>query len=158
MGIVLDQMDVNIIRTLQRDARTSFISIAMKFDVSIDTIISHFRKMMESGVVRGSTVYLNPRTMGFECVASLEIDVDYPRVEEVLKTIKQMDGVIFCSPSTGRSDIFAIAVLKNVDRLSKLMESIKRHPMVREITASIWVEELRLCPENFDFDRVMAAD
>ena len=155
MGIILDEMDVNIIRTLQRDARTNFVSIAKKFDASIDTIISHFRNLTDIGVVRGSTIYLNPRMLGFECIASLEIDVDYPRVDEVQKMVQSLEGVIFCSPSSGKSDIFAIAVLKSVDRLSRLMESIKRNPMVREIAASIWVDEVRLCPENFDFDQVM---
>jgi hypothetical protein len=54
----------------------------------------------------------------------------------------------------GTHNLFAIAVLRNVGRLSQLKESIKGHPMVREVAASIWIDEILLCPENFEFEHL----
>ncbi len=45
----------------------------------------------------------------------------------------------------------AIAVSKDVGRLEQVKEHIKRHPRVEEVMTSIWVDEIRLCPENFEF-------
>jgi len=150
----IDEIDINIIRALQKDARTNFADIAKDCGVSTDTISKRFKKIMRTGVARGTTVLLNPKSFGYDCVASFGIRVDYPHVEEVVDFVGKMPDVVFCSASMGRHNIFAIAVVKNVGKLSQLKESIKGHPVVREITTSIWVNEILLCPENFEFGRL----
>ena len=147
----LDETDVKIVRALQKDARTSFADIAKDSGVSVDTISKRFRRLLKSKVARGTTVLLNPKSFGYDCVASFGIRVDYPHVQEVMDFIKKIPEVCFCTQSMGRHNLFTIAVLKNVGRLSQLKESIKGHPMVREVSASIWVDEILLCPENFEF-------
>ncbi len=150
----LDDVDVQIIRAMQKDARTNFADIAKKCDVSVDTISKRFKKMLKTRVARGTTVLLNPKSFGYDCVASFGIRVDYPHVQEVLDFIRKIPEVCFCTQSMGMHNLFAIAVLKNVGRLSQLKEAVKGHPMVREVSASIWVDEILLCPENFEFARL----
>jgi DNA-binding Lrp family transcriptional regulator len=149
--VKFDVIDTKIIRALQKDARTSFAEIAKDSGVSIDTIIKRFRRMKENGVSRGTTVLLNPKSFGYECVASFGIRVDYPHVSEIIDFLKRFPEIVFCTSSMGRHNIFAVAVLRNVGRLGQLKENIKRHPMIGDVTASIWVEEILLCPENFEF-------
>jgi len=150
----LDEIDVKIIRSLQKDARTNFADIAKDCRVSVDTVSKRFKKLLKSKVARGTTVLLNPKSFGFDCVASFGIRVDYPHVQEVVDFIRKIPDVVFCTQSMGRHNLFAIAVLRNVGRLSQLKESIKGHPMVREVAASIWVDEILLCPENFEFEHL----
>ena len=152
--IEIDEIDVNIIRALQKDARANFADIARNCDVSTDTISKRFRRMKKASIIRGTTILLNPKSFGYDCVASFGIRVDYPHVEDVVGFIEKIPEVVFCNPSLGRHNIFAIAVLKNVGRLSQVKESIQGHPMVREVAASIWVDEILLCPENFEFEHV----
>jgi Lrp/AsnC family leucine-responsive transcriptional regulator len=147
----LDQTDVKIIRALQKDARTSFADIAKDTGVSVDTISKRFRRLLKSKVARGTTVLLNPKSFGYDCVASFGIRVDYPHVQEVMDFVRKIPEVCFCTQSMGMHNLFTIAVLRNVGRLSQLKEAIKGHPMVREVSASIWIDEILLCPENFEF-------
>ena len=147
----IDQIDVNIIRALQKDARANFASIARDCGVSTDTISKRFRRMRKAGILRGTTILLNPKSFGYDCVASLGIDVSYPHLREVVESIQRMPEIIFCTTSMGSHDIFCIAVLKNVGRLSQVKDLIKGHPAVREVTTSIWIDEILLCPENFEF-------
>lgn len=150
----IDEVDINIIRSLQRDARTNFSDIANECNVSIDTIIKRFKKMKKNGVIRGTTILLNPKNLGYDCVVSLEIDVNFPHLKKVIDLIDNMSDVVFCNQSMGRHDIFAMAVLENVDELSRLKESLKSHPMITDVKTSIWVNELLLCPENFEFEHL----
>jgi DNA-binding Lrp family transcriptional regulator len=150
----IDEIDVNIIRALQKDARANFADIARNCGVSTDTISKRFRKMKKASIIRGTTILLNPKSFGYDCVASFGIRVDYPHVEDVVDFIEKIPEVVFCNPSLGRHNIFAIAVLKNVGRLSQVKESIQGHPMVGEVAASIWVDEILLCPENFEFEHL----
>ncbi len=148
----INATDVCIIRALQKDARTNFASIAKDCNVSVDTVSKRFSKLVETGVARGTTVLLNPKSFGYDCVASLGIRVDYPHVEDVADFLKKIPEIVFCAASMGRDNIFAIGVLKNVGRLSQVKEHIQGHPRVTEVTASIWVGDILLCPENFEFD------
>lgn len=150
----LDEVDLRIIRALQKDARTNFADIAKDCGVSVDTVSKRFKRLLKSKVARGTTVLLNPKSFGFDCVASFGIRVDYPHVQEVVDYIRKIPDVVFCTQSMGRHNLFAIAVLRNVGRLSQLKESIKGHPMVREVAASIWIDEILLCPENFEFEHL----
>jgi len=150
----IDEIDVNIIRALQRDARANFADIAKNCGVSVDTISKRFKRMKRTGVARGTTVLLNPKSFGYDCVASFGIRVDYPHVEEVVDFVTKVPEVVFCTTAMGRHNIFAIAVLKNIGRLSQVKEAIQGHPMVREVAANIWVDEILLCPENFEFEHL----
>ena len=150
----IDEVDVNIIRALQRDARTNFAEIARDCSVSTDTISKRFRKMKKAGIIRGMTILLNPKSFGYNCVANLGIKVNYPHLREVVEWIGKMREIIFCTTSMGSHDIFCIALLENVGRLSQVKDLIKGHPMIREGTTSIWVDEILLCPENFEFEHL----
>jgi len=150
----IDEIDINIIRFLQRDARANFADIAKNCHVSIDTISKRFKRLKKAGVVRGTTVLLNPKSFGFDCVASFGIRVDYPHVREISEFIRKIPEMVFCSTAMGRHNLFALAVLKNVGRLGQVKETIKGHPMVDEVAASIWVDEILLCPENFEFEQL----
>lgn len=150
----IDETDVNILRSLQRDARHSFADIAKRCSVSTDTISKRFRKMKEAGIVRGTTILLNPKSFGYDCVASIGVDVSYPRLEEVVELVQTIPEIVFFTTSIGREDIFCIAVLKNVAKLSQIKDLIQGHPLVRKVTTSIWVDEILLCPENFEFQHL----
>lgn len=154
LKVKIDRVDASIIRALQRDARTSLAEIGKECHVSTDTISKRFKRMKKTGVVRGTTVLLNPKSFGYDCVASLGIDVDYPHAEEVVELVGKIPDIVFCTPSTGKHDIFVIAVLKNVGKLGQVKESIKGHPLVRDVTISIWVDQILLCPENFEFEHL----
>lgn len=158
LRVKLDEIDIKIIRALQVDARTNFANIAKECGVSVDTISKRYKRLIRSGVARRTTVLLNPKSFGYDCVASFGIRVDYPHAEEVVDSVKKIAEVVFCAPSMGRHNLFAIAVLKNVGRLGQVKEFIQGHPRVREVSASIWVDEILLCPENFEFEHLKISD
>lgn len=43
----LGEIDVSILRNLQKDARTKYSDMAAQCNVSVDTIIKRFRKLMD---------------------------------------------------------------------------------------------------------------
>ncbi len=153
--VKIDGRDARIIRALERDARTSFTEIARDCGVSIDTIVKRYRKMLRSGVLKGTTLLLNPKSFGHEYVASLELNVDFSHVERAIETIREIPEIVFVTRSMGRKKVFAIAFLGSVEALSQLNAFLKGLPWTKEVKSSLWVGDLLLCPENFELDRVM---
>ena len=107
-------------------------------------------------VLKRTTILLDPRALGVETVASLELEIDYSRVDELVERICGLPGIVFCTPSLGRKDIFAIAFLESVEELSRINFQLKGLEGVREVKSSIWIEDFLLCPENFDLSRAVA--
>ena len=147
-----DDTDIRLLRNLQKDARTNFADIAKECGVSVDTIIKRLQRLEKNGVVKGMTILLEPRRMGMDCLASLEVNVDVVDVYEVVATIMKQPGVVFCTTTMGVQNIFAIAVLQNMKELNILRESIKGIKQVNELKTSIWVDDVLLCPENFELE------
>ena len=149
-----DDTDIRIIRNLQRDARTNFAEIAKECDISVDTIIKRFQRLRRNGVIRGTTILLDPRHFGLECPASLEISVEPVQVTDVVEKLRRKPGVVFCTPSVGMQNIFAVVVLPGMKELNILIEAIKALPDVNDVKTSIWVEDILLCPENFELEGI----
>jgi DNA-binding Lrp family transcriptional regulator len=155
MLLKFDKTDEIIVRRLQKDARTNFASIAEECGVSVDTIIKRFERLKRNGVVTGTTILLDPRHFGYESLASIEIDADPSFVKVIVEQIKKKQGVAFCTPTMGAHNIFMIALLQNVKELNILRESVKSLSHVRDVKTSLWVEDLLLCPENFELSQIM---
>jgi Lrp/AsnC family transcriptional regulator for asnA, asnC and gidA len=151
--VKLDELDAKIVRALQKDARANFTDIAKDCSVSTDTISKRFRKMKRTGLIVGTTIILNPKGFGYDQAASIGIRVEYPHVDEVVDSLREMPEIQFCASSMGRYNIFAVAVLKGIEGLAQLKDSIRQHTAVREVTMSILLEiNLTLSLQNFKFE------
>jgi len=150
--VELDEIDIKILRTLQRDARNPFANIAEKSGVSTDTIIRRFNKMKKEGIISGTTLLLNPKKFGYEYIASFSINVNLPHIKEVIKFIQEIPEVLLAVPLIGRDSLFILAIFKEINRLGEVRDLIKSHPHVKNIGINIWVGEVLLCPENFDLN------
>ena len=147
----LDEIDIKILRILQRDGRNPFTDIAKKRKVSTDAIIRRFNKMKKMGIISGTTVLLNPKKLGYEHIASFCIDVNYPYINDVIKFIQKIPEVLICVPSIGRCNLFSIAIFKDITRLSEVRDLIKSYPHVKGVGTNVWVGEVLTFPENFEF-------
>lgn len=150
-----DEKDITIIRMLQRNARTSFADIAEKCDISLDTVIKRFKKLQKGGVIKGTTLILNPKSLGFGCLASLELDAEPAAAPKIIDHMKGMEQITFCTPTMGTHNIFAVAIQKSVEELNALKEYLKNMADVKDVKASIWMEDTLLCPENFEFKALL---
>ena len=148
----LDKIDLTVLRSLEKDARTKFSDIARTCNVSVDTIIKRYKKLGKEGIIKRTTLLIDPRYFGTNCIASLEIDVDPPSTKEILTTLENEDGITFCTQAVGRHDIFAIAMKKNMGEMNRLREHIRSIPNVNEVRTSIWVDQFLLCPQNFELE------
>jgi len=148
----LDEIDVSILRNLQKDARTKYSDIATQCNVSVDTIIKRFRKLKDKGIITNTTLLLDPRKFGEEVIANFSIDVEPSSVDKVLEFLKKQNGLRFATHAMGGYDIFSIATRRNMNEMNNLKETIQSHNMVREVKTNIWVDQFLLCPQNFELE------
>ena len=66
---MLDETDLNILRILQDNGRTSTAEIGRRLDLAQSTIYERIRDLERQGVIRGYTARLSPHSVGLDLVA-----------------------------------------------------------------------------------------
>jgi len=147
----LDEIDIKILRTIQKDVRTPFKEIANKCNISTDTIKNRYKKMMENEVIQGSTIVVDPKKMGKGNLVIIGIKVVQQFSESVLNIIKKMKGSCVVTKSIGQYDIEAIFLLEDIEQIGITKDKIEDFPQVKSADVGIFVDKPLLCPKNFEF-------
>jgi len=153
----LDKIDLFIIEALTKNARTSFRQIAAALNVSPDTIIDRYNGLQEKGVIRGSTIVLNPKEIGYNAMAVFMIDLS-PNNENskkpfdstlIVETLIKMRNIIVASKTVGDHDLMAIGVIKDFNHLAEVRNEIAAVEGVKDMEVSFWTEITELSPKYF---------
>ena len=155
----MDKIDLAIIENLTEDARKSFRKIAKELDISPDTVINRYTALHRKGVIRGSTIVIDPTKIGYQALAIFVIEISHAHVVAgqttpvdsslVLKKIIQMPNIIVATKSIGDHDLLAIGVVKSFEHLIRVRNDIAKIHDIRDIQVSFWVERTELCPRYF---------
>jgi Lrp/AsnC family transcriptional regulator for asnA, asnC and gidA len=155
----MDKIDHAIIDRLTKDARMSFRRIAEDLGVSPDTVISRYTSLQKEGVIRGSTIVINPKKIGYQAMAVFMIDISPVHIVAtestpadsslILDKLIQMPNIIVATKTVGDNDLLAIGVALDFEHLTKIRNDIERIPGVKDMQISFWVEKTELCPKYF---------
>lgn len=150
----MDEIDAKIIEILSGDARTSFRKIAKELDRSPDTVINRYQRLREAGDIRGSTVVVEPRMIGYEGMAAFHIDVSTSGggktdSTSILKTLIKMPNIIVATKTVGDHDLLAIGVIHDFDHLMRLGKEIAEIPGIKSIQTALWAVSGEICPRYF---------
>jgi Lrp/AsnC family transcriptional regulator for asnA, asnC and gidA len=155
----MDKIDLAIIDKLTDDARTSFREIAKELGISPDTVINRYAALQKEGAIRGSTIIINPKKVGYQAMAVFMIDISPAHIMAteatpadsslILDKLIHMPNIIVATKSVGDHDLLAIGVAINFEHLIKLRNDVAKIPGVKDIQVSFWVERTELCPKYF---------
>ena len=155
----MDETDMHIIKRMTEDARVSFRKIAKELGVSPDTIINRYKTLQEKGVIRGSTVIINPKKIGYHGMAVFMIDASPAHVPAteitptesslILEKLIQMRNIILATKTVGDHDLLAIGAARDFEHLIAIGADIAKIPGVKDLRVSFWVEKAELCPKYF---------
>ena len=121
---VLDEIDKNILRILQSNARTSYREIQDELGISIGTIHNRISKLKDREIIEGYTLKLNNEKLGYKLSFLIRINCDGKLTEEILNEIAQKPEVCSVFHTTGEQSAALICRFK---------ESSDVHQFIREL-------------------------
>ena len=134
----LDETDIQILKTLQKDARESASHIAEKVNVSVPTVTERIRKLQENGVILGFQSAIDPSSIGLDVSAIITIisgSSQYYR--EVTIAAEETPEVVQCFSTTGNGSHMLYVVTKNSNTLEELLRKIQSWPGVARTETQI---------------------
>jgi Lrp/AsnC family transcriptional regulator for asnA, asnC and gidA len=119
---VLDAVDIDLIRELQRDGRASFRQIAQRLGTSDRVISIRFARLVDEESLQVIAVG-NPLTLGFAAMAWLGIGIaEAADAETVATQVAKVRGIDYVVVASGRYDIMAEIVCTSSDELLLILE------------------------------------
>ena len=137
----LDDTDLEIVRLLHEDARSSYSDIAKIVGVAAGTVRNRIGKMRSSGLL-SFEVRLDPHRSGLGVIAMLLVRVKPRQLAEVADALADLDETAYVATLAGVYDIVAEVCCRDIAGLHRLI-----HGKVQQIEGVVDVST-NLVTEN----------
>ncbi|MDA4111727.1 MAG: Lrp/AsnC family transcriptional regulator [Thaumarchaeota archaeon] len=138
-----EQLDLEIIRALQADARSSFRDIARKLKVAVGTVQSRVKKMEESNVIRGFSVEVDYSKLGYSITALILLQAKGKHLKDVETKLAKFDNVGLVYDITGDFDIAMVAKFLTPASMDKFIKEVLAMDFVERAVTSIVLNSVK---------------
>lgn len=124
--LTLDRTDIKILNELQRDGNLTNVELADRVNLSPSPCLSRVRKLEQTGIIDRRVTLLNPKVMGLEINAYIQVTLDKqprPALENFREAVERLPEVMECNWMTGECDFLLRVVVRDVEELEWLIAS-----------------------------------
>jgi Lrp/AsnC family transcriptional regulator for asnA, asnC and gidA len=116
--------------------------------MSTNTIRMRHKRLKDTGVITGAIMQINPKILGYNCIAILNIQTAANEEERVHEFVTNIPNIIDIFQPIGNYNIHGLAALKSTDELAFTVDCIKSNPHVIDVKEYIWVDAVRMDHPN----------
>ncbi|MBU1158499.1 MAG: Lrp/AsnC family transcriptional regulator [Candidatus Thermoplasmatota archaeon] len=126
----IDELDIDIMRSLNNNARKSFRDIAKELQVSLTTVSNRVKAMERAGVIQGYMPMIDATKLGYDIMAVIGIKVIHGKIVDTEKDLAKGPGVFAVFDSTGEWDAIVMARFKSRTELNSFVKNVLDHENV----------------------------
>lgn len=139
----LDNVDFKILAVLSEDAQMAYTEVAKRVNVSGGTVHLRMKKMVDMGVVKGTTLSMDYAKIGWTLTAFISIYLhdtsQYDLVKEELSKIQEVVKVHY---TLGRFNMFLKVHAADAKHLKEILhDKIEPIPQVQRTESFLSLEE-----------------
>lgn len=122
--VLLDSIDIELLRILHRDARASIADLARALSMSAPSISERLRRLRESGVIQGFTIEVDPTLLGYELAFYIRISPLPGQLSKAVSVIHQIDEIVECDRITGDDCFIAKAYVRDAQEIEAVIDRL----------------------------------
>jgi len=142
----IDDLDKQILKLLQLDARIPFAELSRKLDVAEATIRFRVNKLIEKKIITNFTALIDPAKIGMKVSGAILLKIDPAYLEEACKQLMSFKETQYLFQSTGEYDVVSVIITWDMEHLSKLVKKTKLIPGVKDARVSVTTRFLKFDP------------
>ncbi|MBQ0089188.1 MAG: Lrp/AsnC family transcriptional regulator [Prevotellaceae bacterium] len=142
MSNKIDELDLTILKTIEKDARASLSEIADSLGTTRAIVHQRIQKMEKVGIIEGACYIVNPKLIGYSTCAYIGIKLEKgSKYDEVIQQLKEIPEVVECHMVTGSFVLLLKLYARNNEHLKEIIDQLlKNAPGIRETTTMISLE------------------
>ncbi len=139
----IDNLDIQILSILMKNATTPYTEIAKELIVSGGTIHVRMKKLEELGIIKGANLEINPQKLGYDICAFLGIFLEKgSQYNNAVKQLKTVNEIVELHYTTGSWSIFAKIICRDTTHLREILnEQIQSVEGIQRTETFISLEE-----------------
>ena len=140
---VLDAIDRKILKFLVKNARMPYLEIARACGISGAAIHQRIKKLEDTGVVMGSRMIVNPKMLGFDVCAFVNLSIQDPMMlGAIAEKMKLVPEIVECHFITGTyTAMVKLYCVDNEHLMRTIFDNILRIPGVTKTQTYISLNE-----------------
>ena len=123
-NFALDDVDVQLLHLLYKDARTSIADLARAANMSAPSVSERLRRLKESGIIKSFTVDVDYEQLGYRLAFYIRISPLPGQLSKVVSVIKEIEEIVECDRITGDDCFIARAYVRSTDELEKVINRL----------------------------------
>ena len=140
----MDNIDISILKCLNKNARLTASSISEEIGLSVSAVIERIRKMENSGIIRGYTIDVDPKTVGNSMVALMEVSLRHPDYYDgFVDVIRSNSCIAACYYQTGEFDFVLRIVTDSTEGLDDAYKIVKGYEGVEKTETHIVLRTIK---------------
>jgi len=139
----LDDIDKEILKILQENAKTSYRVIQDKLNISIGTIHNRIAKLEKNGIIEGYTLKLNNEKLGYKLTFLIRIQIDGKHTAEILDQISKIPEVCSVFHTTGEQSAALICRFKEAENVHQFIRVLNETEYVTKTISNMVLKEYR---------------
>ena len=141
--MTLDAIDRKILKYLVKNARMPYLEIARECGISGAAIHQRIHKLTEAGVIQGSYLVVNPKLLGYDVCAYINISVKEPQLlNETIEELKKVPEVVEAHFISGKGNIQAkLYCVDNEHLMRTIFDNVLRIEGIAATETNISLQE-----------------
>jgi Lrp/AsnC family leucine-responsive transcriptional regulator len=128
---MLDELDIKVLRILQKEGRTKRNELAESAGLSIPAISERLHKLEEKKVIDGYYTKLNRKVFGYDIMAYILVMMESSKYyKSLIAHVEKLPQILECYSVLGEGSHLLKAISKNSEALEKLLSEIQSWPGV----------------------------
>jgi DNA-binding Lrp family transcriptional regulator len=141
----IDRLDARLLRALADSPRAGVMELARQLEVARGTVQARLEKLQQRGVIRGFAPEVDLRTIGYEVLAFVNLEITQGRLADVVEHLASIPEVLEVHTTTGLGDLHARVIARNNEHLQEVIGAILAvHGISRTTTQIALTEQLPL--------------
>ncbi len=139
----LDEIDEEIIKILQENAKTSYREIKDKLNISIGTIHNRISKLEENKIIEGYTLKLNNEKLGYKLTFLIRVNIDGKHTQEILDEISTKPEVCSVFHTTGEQSAALICRFKEAQDVHNFIRELNEKEFITKTNSNMVLKEYK---------------
>lgn len=121
-GEALDEINVRLLKELQRDPRLSMTELGRRVGMSAPAVTERVRRLENGGIIRGYRLDVHPAALGLPLTIYIRIRPDPGQLSKIADLARQIPEVVECHRITGEDCFILKAHIPAIDQLDQLLD------------------------------------
>jgi Lrp/AsnC family transcriptional regulator for asnA, asnC and gidA len=139
----LEELDIEILKILSKEGRSSHRSIGTKLEKSHLTIKKHIDDLENRKIIKGYNANIDFEKIGYDIIAIIELTISKGKMLEVEHDLAQNPKIFAVYDITGEYDALILARFQTRGELSNMIKEIHTSPYVERTNTHLVLNTIK---------------